>query len=456
MLLVEDDTGFRATLADALSMKGITCGQAGSLQEARKSLEAEAYEVVVIDQGLPDGGGIELVRELARQELAPPTLMIAGLGEVTIAVEAMRLGAIDYLVKPFGIQELLVRVERAFERATLRRRDAFIRSRSQRGRPLQGGGQSPAMRETWQLIEAYAAAAPVSVLVTGETGSGKERVARALHERSSRANQPFVAANCASFEGALLESELFGHEKGSFTGAHAQRPGLLELADGGTFFLDELGEMPLSAQAKLLRALEDRSFRRVGGTREIRSDFWLISATNRDPQRWVAEGKMREDLYYRLSTLVLRVPPLRERIEDIPKLIGSICEDLLGKNAEHVRLAPGVLDAFKAYGWPGNVRELRNVIERALILNKNQVIHVPPGFGGNQPGKTSASPEGAAAAGASPDSGRIRPLKDAEREAQRQAIQAALAAYEGNKTAAARALDVSLSTLKRLLKENGL
>ncbi len=449
VLLVEDDTGLRAMLVDAFSLTGIVCAQAGSLQDARKALEAEAFDVVIIDQGLPDGDGIDLVRELAPQELAPQVIVIAGLSNIPTAVEAMRLGAIDYLAKPFEIQEMLTRVERALERATLRRRDALVRSSSQRGRPLRGPCRSAAMQETWRLIEVYAAAAPVSVLITGETGVGKERVARSLHEKSPRAGQPLVAANCAGFEGALLESEIFGHEKGSFTGAHAQKPGLLELADGGTLFLDEVGEMPLSAQAKLLRALEERSFRRVGGAREIRSDFWLLSATNRDPRQSMAEGKMREDLYYRLSTLMLRVPPLRERIEDIPDIIGNICEDLLGKNAEHVRPAPGVLEAFQAYNWPGNVRELRNVIERALILNKDQVIHIPRGFGGG--------PESAPGGPPVPlDPEQVRPLKDTEREARRRAIERALAAYGGNKTAAARALDVSLSTLKRLLKEHGI
>jgi len=480
VLLVEDSVTFQAAARQALALDSIDCVVAGSLADARTALSRQWFDVVILDQGLPDGSGLDLLRELSQDGVAaalPQVLMVAGTGDVPAAVEAMRLGAFDYCVKQFTMVEFRMRVERAFERASLQRRvsasDLDTRNALRDG-PDDGESAcwpSASMRALESNLTRYAQAAPMPVLILGETGAGKDVTARRLHALSPRANAPLVAVNCASLDTNLFESELFGHEKGSFTGATGQKPGLIELANGGTLFLDELGEMPLPAQAKLLRTLETRSFRRVGGTREIFSDFWLVSATNRREEALRDSPTFRSDFFYRLSTLVVRLPPLRERLEDLPLLVGRVCRDVRGSRASDVRLAAGCLDAFARYAWPGNVRELRNVIERALVLSPDGILRPPEdivsaavGAGKRSGGNVETAPsEGGSYETAPYDTdqgstqssyaGMLPPLREWERRAQREAIRRALALHSGNKTAAARALSVSLSQFKRLLEK---
>ncbi len=464
VLIVEDNPAFAGPLSEILRRSSYAPRVCSTLAEARSVLEQNAFEVIVVDQGLPDGHGLDLIRDLSSEVPAPQMIMIAGMGDVPVAVEAIQNGALDYLVKPFDLEEFSLKVDRAFQIASTARKARFTES-SIRSRgtyyPL-GNTPSEAFQEIFRLIETYAGAAPSPVLITGETGVGKERAARSLHARSERANMPFVALNCANFDTPLLESELFGHEKGAFTSASERKVGMVELAHGGTLFLDEIGDMPLAAQAKLLRAIETRSFRRVGGTREIKSDFWVISATNQEFEKLIAGKQFRADLYYRLSTLVLNIPPLRDRISDIPDLVGQICRELLGKHSGEVSFDTGVLQAFEQYTWPGNIRELRNIVERSLIVNKDHVIRLPPGFLSRPQGDTVKQHSGANSGnhgnhGTDADSASVLcRLSEAVGRAERDAVISALKAAGGSRSGAAEILGVSLATLKRLVKEHNL
>lgn len=444
VLLVEDDDLFAESVAEVFDRHALRAVIAANLAEAREALRRQSFDVVVLDQKLPDGAGTDLLRELAADPPCPQVILISGLGDVSSAVEAIRLGALDYMVKPFDLDELALKVQRAFDLIAVQRRAEFEQKATAcRGTlyPLTGA-HSERSRELFRLIDVYSQAAPTPVLILGETGVGKERAARELHARSPRASMPFVPLNCATFDTPLVESELFGHERGAFTGAQTTKTGLIELANGGTLFLDEIGDMPLPAQAKLLRALESRTFRRVGGNREIHSDFWLISATNRDFSPLLDANRFRADLYYRISTLVIEVPSLRERVEDLPDLVQGILAELMGRRSQNITPAPGVLEALASYEWPGNVRELRNVLERALIVNRDGVLRLPADFGSGR--ATGGNGTG------------IRSLKEVQDAATRKALAGALAACGGNKSAAARSLDVSIATFKRLLKRHDL
>ncbi|MEW6775580.1 MAG: sigma-54 dependent transcriptional regulator [Bdellovibrionota bacterium] len=454
LLLIEDDLILRNGMERYLTRNGIQAVLAGSLAEAREVSRKESYDVVIVDQNLPDGSGIDLISDFTGDELPPKIIMMTGAGDVRLAVQALRLGAVDYLLKPLDMEELVQKVDHAFHHAEVERAAAFNRSSVARRGTYYAltPGSSEKAKELFRLIDLYSEASPTPVLVLGETGAGKERAARSLHAKSTRANAPFVAVNCASLDNALFESELFGHEKGAFTGAQDRKIGLMEIAHGGTLFLDEVGEIPPQFQAKLLRAIETRTFRRVGSTREGYSDFWLISATNRDLGPSASAQSFRPDLYYRISTLILRMPSLRERLSDIPDLVSQICQELLGRHSERVTFDDGVLDAFEGYSWPGNIRELRNVVERSLIVHKDLRIRLPEGF---QTGAASfKNPQSSGREGV--PAGQVLPLREAQRQAEREAIDRALRASGGNKSAAAKALEISLSTFKRLLKEHAI
>jgi DNA-binding NtrC family response regulator len=372
VLVADDEKNLRDLLVRELGRTGLEVDGVGDGEAALERLGAGGYDVVVLDMKMPRREGIEVLRELAASPEPPQVIVMTGFQEVGTAVEAMKLGAYDYLTKPAKIEELEILVRKAAEKAQLLRDNVALRAHAPGGAPF--GGiltRSPRMQEVLRIIERVAPT-DSSVLVLGESGTGKELVARAIHEHSQRAARPFVPIHCGALPREVLESELFGHEKGAFTGAVNSKPGLVELADGGTLLLDEIGEMEPDSQVKVLRALETGTFFRVGGTRPRRVDVRIVAATNRDLAEAMRHGEFRQDLYYRLNTIALHLPPLRERREDIALLARHFVD---GNAAYGVRrLGAAALATLEAYAWPGNVRELQHAIERAVILGKGDEI----------------------------------------------------------------------------------
>jgi two-component system, NtrC family, response regulator AtoC len=392
-------------------------------------------DVVLLDVHLPDGEGTDLLKEIRAEPGAPEVIVLTGHGSVSSAVEAMRLGAFHYATKPFVLDEIELLVRRAGEKALLSRRARALER-------LAGGdgdvmvGEAPCMLALRALVERVAAA-DSPVLVQGETGAGKELVARAVHARSARARGPFVAVNCGALHEGLLESEIFGHERGAFTGAVRAREGLAEVADGGTLFLDEISEMPAPLQVKLLRLLQDGEVRRVGSDRVHHVDARFIAATNRDLEQSVKEGKFREDLYYRIRVLPVTVPPLRDRSDDIPALVAHFLARVRTGRPGPAEVSPHAMAALKAYSWPGNVRELRNIVERMAVLAPGGTVdlaQVPSEV------RTPGDPGGAAGGGGY---GADLPLDEVERLH----ILRVLDACGGNKTRAAEVLGITVRTL---------
>jgi len=385
ILIVDDEENARQNIGTFLTTRGYEVVGAATLQEAKDKLWHGDMDIVLLDVQLPDGYGPSLMDDIALLPLRPPVILITAYGDIEMAVEAMRSGAHDFLQKPIQLAQLEKSILRALEIVAMRRELAHLRN-SQHAELDFVVGRSPAMLTL--LDQAYrAAAACVSVLITGETGTGKEILARAIHSVGARGNKaatsrPFVAINCAAIQPTVLESELFGYEAGAFTGADKRKHGLMEIADGGILFLDEISSMPVDMQAKLLRVLEERAFRRVGGTALIHVDIQLIAASNRDLQAMMADGRFREDLYYRLKVVDLHIPPLRDRKEDIPEMVGLFIRQnnpRMGLNISGI--TPRALDVLKAHHWPGNIRELRNVIERAMLFCDDPLIdisHLPP------------------------------------------------------------------------------
>jgi len=378
ILLVEDEAKLRTRLADALRDEGHDVVDTGSPREAQRLLDERPFDVLVVDNLMPEMTGLELVRALVSATPAgerPQILMMTAHATIESAIEAMKLGAIDYLQKPFEVDELLVVVARALEDHRLRSQHRYLLSeRDEEFNHYGIVGRSRRMQEVIETAE-MVAETKSTVLVTGETGTGKELVARAIHDRSAQRTMPLVKVNCAAIPENLLESELFGHVRGAFTGATANKKGRFALADGGTIFLDEIGTMSPALQAKLLRVLQEREFEPLGSERTQRVDVRVIAATNRDLRQMVADGRFLEDLYYRLNVIPIVIPPLRERREDIPVLVDHFVHkhaQRAGKPAS--RLPPDALAALQAYDWPGNVRELENTIERAVVLSRSPVL----------------------------------------------------------------------------------
>ncbi|HVO10291.1 MAG TPA: sigma-54 dependent transcriptional regulator [Vicinamibacteria bacterium] len=365
VLVLEDDASFAATIQEELRARGHEVETTSSVAHARECLRDGGFDVALLDLQLPDGSGMEVLREIATESLPVEALVLTGHAEVPTALEAMRLGAYDYLTKPPRLEELHVQVARAAEKARLRRENVALRVRLRRHETLQGFvTDDPATKQLVATLET-AAASSLPILIQGETGTGKELLARALHDRSPRNAFPFVPINCAALPETLIESELFGHERGAFTGAVDRKSGLFEVATRGTVFLDEIGELSLALQSRLLRVLESQEFFRVGGTRAVRVDVRVVSATNRDIRADVQAGRFREDLYYRLNGVAFRVPPLRERRGDIPLL----ARHFLDRGGSGRMLEPSALEVLASYDWPGNVRELEMVIGRAALLS---------------------------------------------------------------------------------------
>jgi DNA-binding NtrC family response regulator len=448
VLVVEDEAGIRLALAGLLRREGYEVVQCENGADALAQLESGEFDFVLTDLALGDGpSGLDVLRRTRERQPDTPIVMITAHGSEKIAVEAMKLGAEDYVPKPFDNDEIRLVVRRALERTQLARENRLLRARVEREFGMGNlVGRGPAMRAVFETIRKVAET-DLTVLVRGESGTGKELVAQALHEASARSKGPFVAVNCAAISRELVESELFGHEKGAFTGADARRIGRFEAAHGGTIFLDEIGDMAPDTQAKVLRALQERSFERVGGGQPIAVDVRVVAATHRDLETDVAAGRFREDLYYRLKVVEIRLPALRERPEDLP----ALAERFLGQVAERLgrpkkRLSPGALAALAAHPWPGNARELRNVIEQSVVLAPGDEIEA-------------ADLRLRGAGAAVPPAGEL-PFAEAKRAAvesfEREFLLRALRANGGNVSRTAEAIGMVRQSLQQKIRELGL
>jgi DNA-binding NtrC family response regulator len=436
LLIVDDDDELRDTLARRFERQGMAVVEAGRPDEALAKAEQTRCDVALLDLHLPGMTGVELLDRLKERQPELEAILLTAHGSIETAIQAMKRGAYDYLTKPFHLPELEVHIQKAYEKVRLARRERQwveqLRYESPRYRLV---GSSPAMQRVVQLIEKVAPT-DATVLIRGASGTGKELVARAIHGNSPRRQRPLVTINCAALQETLLESELFGHEKGAFTGAVTTKPGLIEVAEGGTLFIDEVAEMGPGLQAKLLRVLEDGRLRRVGGTQEITADVRVVAATNRPLEEDQKAGKFREDLYYRLNVVTIELPPLEERRQDIPELVEHfLTTRQLGP--ERYRVHPDALDALVRHDWPGNVRELANVLERAQILAEGHEITVD-----DLPESVVES-----AAAAAPPGGDPRHLREVERRHLVEVLQQ----EKGNKVHAAKALGISRRALYRLI-----
>ncbi len=376
ILIVDDEENARCFIGDLLRGKGYEVIGAATLAEARSCLQRGDGDVVLLDVQLPDGYGPNLLYETAHWPLRPPIILITAYGDIDMAVEAMKNGAHDFLTKPIQINQLERSIGRACEMIAMRRELAHLRQ-TQYQKTQFIVGNSPKMLTVIDQAQ-RAAAASVSVLVTGETGTGKEVLAHFIHSNGPRASKPFIAINCAAIQSTMLESELFGYEAGAFTGADRRKHGLMEVADGGVLFLDEISSMPMDIQAKLLRAIEERAFRRVGGTTLIHIDVQILAASNRNLQSMINDQQFRQDLYYRLKVVDLHLPPLRERKSDIPELVGffiRLNNPRLGTNI--IDVTARAMEALVEYKWPGNIRELANSIERAMLFCDDSAVDLP-------------------------------------------------------------------------------
>jgi DNA-binding NtrC family response regulator len=382
ILVVDDEANARTALAELLRDEGLGVETAADAFKALGKFESFTPQVVITDLKMPGMDGIELVRKLRSTDDAPAVIVMTAFGAVESAIEALRAGAEEYLTKPLNFDELLIVLDKVLANVELRRETVLLRRRvRERVAPGNMVGSSPPMQRVFEIVD-QVAPSRATVLITGESGTGKELVANAIHQRSPRANGPFIKLHCAALAESLLESELFGHEKGSFTGAMARKDGRFSLADGGTLFLDEIGEISPSLQVKLLRFLQEHEFERVGGTQTIRVDVRVIAATNRDLREEVARGRFREDLFYRLNVVNIETPPLRSRRSDIPAIAKFFLDRYAKDNGKLLEaLSPQALELLAAYDWPGNVRELENAIERAVVLANGtelDVRHLPP------------------------------------------------------------------------------
>jgi len=370
ILIVEDEGIIRSALKRLLERNGYQVDDAGSVQEATDAYELSDYSLIISDLRLPGAPGTDLIK----QSPGVPVLIMTSYASLRSAVDSMKMGAVDYIAKPFDHEEMLKSVADILNRPHVSQKPSATPQTSSSSTPTQIIGSCSAMQTFFKRLQKVSPT-DTTVLILGESGTGKELAARSIHEHSKRASAPMISVNCAAIPETLIESELFGHEKGAFTGATAARNGLVEAADGGTMFLDEIGELPLEAQARLLRVLQEGEIRRVGSVQSKKVDVRLIAATHRDLKRMVSEGQFREDLYYRLNVVSLKLPPLREREGDVIELAGELlklhCEKV---GCEEVQLSGDAIDAIQQYNWPGNVRELQNAIERSVIMCEDDII----------------------------------------------------------------------------------
>jgi len=448
VLIVEDEENERSGLAELVRAWGFETETAVDGVEALEKIASSSPGIVVTDLKMPRMGGMELLEQIAAQPQQITVILLTAQGSVEAAVTAMKGGAYDFIEKPVNPTRLRNILQNAARiRGAERELEASRRKLRDVGVLGELVGASAKMQELFRLIE-LVAPSTASILITGESGTGKELVARTIHSLGSRKSKPFVAINCAAIPETLIESEIFGHEKGAFTGALERRTGCFELAEGGTLLLDEIGEMPIGTQAKLLRVLEDRKLRRLGSKTETSVDVRVLAATNKEPQEAVARGQLRNDLYYRLNVFNIHMPPLREHKDDLPDLVSALLRDMNEKHGRRVAgVSDGVMASFAAHSWPGNVRELRNTLERAVIVCEGAIIearHLPPGFGDIMPrGPVQEANAIRLGVGTTVD------------EAERLLILKTLEATHNNKTRAADILGISLKTLHNKLKEYG-
>ncbi len=469
ILVVDDEANLRRVLSAQLSRDGYDVHTAEDGEAALALLREHHIDLVITDLRMPRVDGMDLLRAALRDDPARPVVMLTAHGTVDNAVEALKTGAFDYLTKPFDQNEVRVIVRKALRTRELASTEASRQEGSpakETGIPTRFGiiGQSPPILELYAILQKVADT-PTTVLVTGESGTGKELVARALHENSSRRDKPFIKVNCAAIPKDLMEAELFGHERGAFTGAIASKPGRFELASGGTLFLDEIGELPSDMQVKLLRVLQESEFERVGGIKTLQVDVRLVAATNRDLKKEIASGGFREDLFYRLNVVPIALPALRERSGDIPLL----CEHFVAKFRARLKknvtgVDPAAMEKLCAYGWPGNIRELENVIERAVLFADGATIAVadlPEDVraknGGPAPRSTEVTADEAedGDGGVGADGLKER-VKAAMSRLEHDLIERALVQTQGNVTHAARLLKISRKGLQLKMKELGL
>ena len=449
ILVVDDEHLIRWSLEQNLKKQGYEVVTAATGEDALKLLKDDVPDLMLLDIQLPGIDGLEVLERVKEMEEEIIVIMVTAMGVLETAVKAMRMGAYDYINKPFNLDELAIVIKKALENSELKREVAHLRS--EQSRKYGSGsiiGRSRHMQNVLTMVEKVAKSDAGTILIQGESGTGKELIAKAIHYQSGRAERPFMAINCAAVPETLLESELMGHEKGAFTDAKVQKKGLLEMADGGTLFLDEIGDMAPGMQAKLLRVLEDRSFRRVGGTKDIQVDVRIISATNKDLLQAIEEKVFRADLYYRIQVIPIHLPALRERRDDIMPLVEHFIGHYNREFGKSVKGVSKMAEKFLTeYAWPGNIRELRNIIERAIILENEETLlleHLPQELvaktGGSSVGPFSVH---------LPEEG--IDIEDVERELIRQALETS----EGNQSKAAKKLNLGIDAFRYRMKKFG-
>ncbi len=447
--MVDDEHLIRWSLEQNLKKQGYEVFTAGSGEDALKIVREESPDLVLLDIQLPGISGMEVLEKVKEIDDETIVIMVTALGVLETAVKAMRMGAYDYINKPFNLDELSIQVKKALETGELRKEVAQLRSEQSRKYGIGNLiAESRHMKNVLAMVEKIARSDASTVLIQGESGTGKELIAKAIHYESGRSDKPFLAINCAAVPETLLESELMGHEKGAFTDARSQKKGLFEIADGGTLFLDEIGDMDPGMQAKLLRVLEERSFRRVGGTKDIQVDVRIVSATNKDLVRAMEERTFRNDLYYRIQVIPIFLPPLRERKDDVMPLVTHFINHFNREFGKGVKGVSKMAEKFLTeYDWPGNIRELKNIIERAIILENEEILlleHLPQelvakaGGGGVGPISIRLPAEGI-------------DIEDVERELIRQSLEIS----EGNQSKAAKKLNLGIDAFRYRMKKFG-
>ena len=455
LLIAEDEANLRLVLQKELQRLGYRVQAAPDGESALRKLEESNVDVLLCDINMPHMDGMELLRRVHERPNPPEVIMLTGQGTIETAVAAMKLGAYDYLTKPYSINELDVRVRQAAEKRNLRVDNQRLRAQIERKSAVpEIVSQSRAMAEAIRLVERVAPS-EASVLITGESGTGKELIAQAIHRLSTRAGGAFIDLNCAAFQETLLESELFGYEAGAFSGAKARKLGLIELADGGTLFLDEVTELPAGLQAKLLRAIETRTFFRVGGVRKVEVNVRIVAATNRNLDNILADGTFRADLLYRINSFQIHLAPLRERPDDVEPLMHHMLKQLTAHAPE---VTPEALESLRTYSWPGNVRQLRNCLERAVLLSNDGRItpnELPPEVATSN-GSMPFIPMAAAGSPSITAAGETGSNTGSLRDVEKQQIIAALERTGWHRGKAAEALGISPSTLYRRLRDYNL
>jgi DNA-binding NtrC family response regulator len=451
ILIIDDEKAIRWSLGEALTAAGYEVEEAQNAAAGVKKFEEDPPDGVVLDLKLPDGDGLSVLRRVKEIDPDAPVIMMTAYGEIETAVEAIRGGAYDFIQKPFQLEKMKVAIRNAIESSSMRAELDDIRKRERESFGFKNFiGRSPAMTAVFGTIKKIGASKATTILIQGESGTGKELVARAIHEASGGSRFPFLEINCAALPETLLESELFGHEKGAFTDAKYRKKGLFELAEGGTIFLDEIGEMGITLQTRLLRVIENKTFRRVGGVKDLRVNTRIIAATNRDLKKAIDEGRFRNDLYYRLKVIPIQLAPLRERVEDVVPIADHFIASFNREFKKSVKKAgPELSKLLERYAWPGNVRELKNVIERAMLLEAEDEIlpaHLPP--------EIAQGDGGAPAAQGTPALDGLYPISIEEME--KLLIGRTLRESAGNKSKAARVLGISRQTLREKIKLYGI